>query len=58
MAKLQAVYKNGRSTFSRPVRTIEVRPDAKVHTGGPSAVGMKLASKKSTSAAGRLLYSK
>lgn len=56
--KIQAHYNRStrRSTFSRPFRNSDMRPDAKIYNDAPKAIRKDLANKKGTSAAGRILY--
>lgn len=44
-----------KSTYKYPIRGTEMRPNSKITNNGNSAYGQKLANKKGTIAAGRLL---
>jgi len=56
--KGQAHYNanTGKSTYSRPARNIDVRPDTVVNNDAPKAYGQDLANKKGASGAAKLMF--
>lgn len=46
----------GKSTYSNPVRNIDVRPDTVVKNDAPKAYGQNLASKEGATGAAKLLF--